>query len=56
LTLLGQSSVPELLVTEGDQLVGSVSRDGIARYLSLQELKVAGPARRVHWKQRNEPT
>jgi len=56
LSLLGQSSVPELLVTEGEQLVGSVSRDGIARYLSLHELKAAGPARRMRWEQRNQPT
>jgi Zn-dependent protease len=57
LRLLGETRLPELPVTEEDRLVGTVTRDDLARALSLDQLK--GPeesTRRLGWKTRDVPT
>jgi Zn-dependent protease len=54
--LLGQTPLPELLVTDGERLVGSVQREGIARVLNLHELRRADrSARPTWWKDRDVP-
>ena len=56
LRLLGETRLPELLVTEGDRVIGSVTGDDLARVLSLNQLERPGQPRRLGWDRRDVPT
>jgi Zn-dependent protease len=56
LKLLGETRLPELPVTEGERVIGSVTRDDLARALSLDQLDRSRQPGRFRWDQRDVPT
>jgi CBS domain-containing protein len=56
LKLLGETRLPELSVTDADRVIGSVTRDDLARALSLDQLDRSRQPGRVRWDQRDVPT
>ena len=56
LKLLGETRLPELPVTEGERVIGSVTRDDLARALSLDQLDRSRQPGRFRWDPRDVPT